>query len=322
MTEATNILVVDDSSDGQRLDNFLFRHFRHQAKSVIYKLVRSGQVRINSHRSKPSTRLAIGDKVRLPPKFIAGEQQIPELSDEKKQAVLDNIFYQDDGLIAYDKPSGQPVHAGTGHNYGLIEAMRSAMLEVSLLELVHRIDRLTSGCVLIAKNAAMRNRLHSDWRDHRVGKIYYAVVHGNWPSRNTFIDQPLIYQTGVGLTRVLVNKEGKEARTSIRVMGYFSLQKTAVTLLRLSPETGRMHQLRVHCQSAGHPILGDRLYQNKKQEDLARKICPSPRMYLHAHRLQLPDDYAHSVFVAPGAQWRKDVSAVTGEDWKPEGDVS
>ena len=317
MTEATNIIVVDNSSDGQRLDNFLFRHFRHQAKSVIYKLVRSGQVRVNSGRSKPSTRLVRGDKVRLPPKFVAGEQQTPKLSDEKKQALLNNIFYQDDDLIAYDKPSGQSVHAGTGHNYGLIEALRSAIPEAELLELVHRIDRLTSGCVLIAKNAAMRNRLHSDWRDHRIDKTYYAVVHGNWPSRKKLIDQPLIYQKGDGLTRVLVNKEGKEAKTSVSVVGYFSAQKNPITVLRLEPETGRMHQLRVHCQSAGHPILGDPLYQNKQQEALASQICPSPRMYLHAHSLKLPDDYVNSSFVSPGVQWRKDVCAITGEDWNP-----
>ena len=313
MTEASNILQVTSDNQGQRIDNFLFRHFRHQSRSYIYKIIRSGQVRINGSRCSASSRLAESDKVRLPPQLVPSRERTFQFTEQQKQAILQRVFYQNNNLLVLDKPAGLAVHAGTGHTHGLIEMLRCCFPDESVIELVHRIDRLTSGCVVVAKNSVTRNTLHQYWRDRQVEKTYYAVLHGNWPSRVRHVDLPLIYQSNPGLTRVLVNQEGKEATTAVRVLGYYVVGKAPVTLVRLRPETGRMHQLRVHCQSIGHPIFGDPLYQNKEQEQFASQHSRGQRMFLHAHSVSLPDECAVPRFVSPGVEWRKDVANLVGD---------
>jgi len=274
-------LPVDAGSDGQRLDNFLLRELKGVPKTHVYRIIRSGEVRVNRGRASADTRLQAGDSVRVPPLRLPAPDHKPA-APARQFAVL----LEDEHLLAIDKPSGVAVHGGSGVSFGVIEQLRQARPEAGFLELVHRLDRETSGILLIAKRRSALVALQEQFRDRETGKTYLALAAVAWPARRKVIDVPLhkFLQTD-GERRVRVvergDPNGMRAISLVRVsrsLGRFSL-------LEVTIRTGRTHQIRVHLASQGHPIAGDDKYgdfalnREWQREGLRR-------MFLHAWRLK------------------------------------
>ena len=270
------VLEVGEESDAQRLDNFLLRRLKGVPKSHIYRVVRSGEVRVNSGRVKPDYRVRIGDKVRVPPirTGMAGPVAIPRLLD------LD-VIYEDPSLLVIDKASGIAVHGGSGVSHGVIESLRAARPEAKMLELAHRLDRDTSGLLVIAKKRSALVELHRMLRDGEVEKVYVAVVKGVPPKTHFDITEPLHkYVNAKGERRVAVKEGGLSAVTRIRLLA----KSKDVSLVQLRLMTGRTHQIRVHLAHAGFPVLGDDKYGDFEfNRALARQGVK--RLFLHARRL-------------------------------------
>lgn len=274
---------VTEHQDGQRIDNFLFSRLKGVPKSRIYRLIREGEVRINKKRIKAETKLNIGDQIRVAP--IRMQHKDPEQSlaigDQVAQGLLKRIVYEDEGLIVVNKPSGIAVHGGSGVAYGLIEAMRQATGK-KYLELIHRIDRDTSGLVMISKKRSVLKSLQDDFRAHRIKKTYAALVKGVVALDRQLIDAPLLrYELANGERRVRVSKDGKPSQTEWRVAERFK----QATLVHASPLSGRTHQIRVHGLSIGHALVGDDKYghQTPFNQVAVRRLC------LHAMRLEIPN---------------------------------
>jgi 23S rRNA pseudouridine955/2504/2580 synthase len=254
------LLEVDQDSEEQRLDNFLISLLKGVPKTRVYRLIRKGEVRVNKKRAKPETRLHVGDIVRVPPIRMAERAaNIPGIALVK--TINESILLEDENLIVLNKPQGLAVHAGSGQQLGLIEALRWIRSESAdqkvYLELAHRIDKETTGCVIIAKNRITLNHLQHEFKARNVEKCYWAIVHGEWPAQAESINVPLLkIILSAGEKVVTVSPEGKQARTEFRVLRRFK----SASLLEARPLTGRMHQIRVHCQHAGHPIIGDKRY--------------------------------------------------------------
>jgi len=274
--QAATTLVVGEESEAQRLDNFLLRHLKGVPKSHVYRVVRSGEVRVNSGRVKPDYRVRIGDKVRVPPiRVAAASPKAPA-----KPFGLP-IVHEDPSLLVVDKPSGVAVHGGSGVSHGVIELLRAARPEAKLLELAHRLDRDTSGLLVIAKKRGALVELHRMLRDGEIEKIYIAVVKGVPPGKHFDIKDPLHkYVNAKGERRVAVKEGGMEAVTRVKVLD--STDSLSVLQLRLM--TGRTHQIRVHLAHAGFPVLGDDKYGDFEfNRALARQGVK--RLFLHARRL-------------------------------------
>ena len=276
------ILEIGPRNDKQRLDNYLLSQLKGVPKSRVYKLLRSGQVRVNKGRKKADYRLKLGDMVRIPPVRMA------EADDGRApQHILDkvnqSVIYEDRQLLVLNKPAGLAVHSGSNIRFGVIEMLRQARPTDDILELVHRLDRETSGCLVIAKSREALNQLHTHFREEKgdMQKIYRAIVHGRWQGGEQVIDKPLLKNTLRGGERMVeVDPEGKAARSLFMPLDY----KDAMSLMEVKLFTGRTHQIRVHAQSVGHPIAGDKKYgDNKFNQTL--KDAGFKRMYLHAHRL-------------------------------------
>lgn len=266
-----------------RLDNYLLRELRNVPKSHVYRIIRSGEVRINRGRVKPATRLVAGDEVRIPPVRCAQKRASGRPPDGLLQRVREAIIDEGEDWLLLNKPAGLAVHAGTGVRFGVIEALRAARGDTRL-ELVHRLDRDTSGCLLIAKNRIALNRLQSAWRERSVEKVYLALLHGPWGGGERSVDVALARdQLQGGERMVRVSRDGKSAHSRFRPVECFneaSLQ--AVTIL-----TGRTHQIRVHAAYIGHPVAGDAKYGTRTVERQWRSIGLQ-RMFLHAWQLSLP----------------------------------
>ena len=276
--------AVDDDIVQQRLDNFLFRRFNNVPKSRVYRAIRDGEVRVNKKRIKHSYRLQLGDIVRLPPLFkaVKSPQEVC-IHDYLKQRVADSIVYEDAHLIAVNKPSGIAVHGGSGVAFGMIEIVRSIRPLAKRLDLVHRLDKETSGCLLLAKSTRCLRSLHQQLREKMVEKTYQALVYGIWPKKLTCVDVPLHKQPlADGQLRVVVDVDGKKSLTRFKVLDTFN----EMSLLEVKPQTGRTHQIRVHTQWAGHPIVGDDKYplSQKTQYPRASAKC---RLLLHAESMCL-----------------------------------
>jgi 23S rRNA pseudouridine955/2504/2580 synthase len=270
-------LEVGEEAEAQRLDNFLLRHLKGVPKSHVYRVVRSGEVRVNSGRAKPDYRLQIGDRIRVPPVRVA----------EKRPVVLRPlhlpVVYEDASLIVIDKPSGVAVHGGSGVSFGVIESLRAERPQAKFLELVHRLDRDTSGLLMIAKKRNALVELHRMLREGEVDKAYLAVVKGSWGRKETEIRESLHkYVNAQGERRVSVQEDGKAAVTKVKPIKTAS----AASLLELRLMTGRTHQIRVHLAHAGHPVLGDDKYGDfPLNRALAKEGVQ--RLFLHASRLSL-----------------------------------
>jgi 23S rRNA pseudouridine955/2504/2580 synthase len=277
-------LEVDEESAGQRLDNFLIRHLKGVPKTHVYRIIRSGEVRVNKGRAAADTRIEAGDKVRLPPVRVS--DKMAEKLEHPAPAREFPVLLEDEHLIAVDKPAGVAVHGGSGVSFGVIEQLRQARPAAKFLELVHRLDRETSGILLVAKKRSALTHLQDQFRERETGKTYLALDNGAWPARNKVIDLPLHkYLQADGERRVkVVAKDDPDGMRSITLVKVAQRLEN-FTLLEVTIKTGRTHQIRVHLASAGHPILGDDKYGDfDLNKALARQGLK--RMFLHAWRLQ------------------------------------
>ena len=275
-------LVVGEEEQGQRLDNFLIRHCKGVPKSHLYRILRSGEVRVNSGRVDATYRLCCGDKLRIPPIRIAERPQ-NEVDEAAKQRVDLPIIYEDEALLVIDKPDGIAVHGGSGVSFGVIEALRRQRPQAKFLELAHRLDRETSGVLLVGKKRLALTALHDMFREHGAGadKRYLVLVKGRWMNATQHVKEPLYkYLTEGGERRVAVNPEGKAAHTVFRLLARWP----EMSLLEAQLKTGRTHQIRVHLAHLGFPILGDEKYGDFA---LNRQLKPEglKRMALHAWRM-------------------------------------
>lgn len=271
---------IDAERAGQRLDNYLLGELKGVPRSHVYRLIRSGQVRVNSGRTSPSYRLQAGDRVRVPPVGVRPAARSTATPD-RLEWLGERIIFEDARILVLDKPAGLAVHGGSGVSLGCIEALRLLRPDSKDLELAHRLDRDTSGCLLLAKRRSALRVLHELLREGQVDKRYLALVKGRWPEDASEIDAPLVTRRVGGEARVKVDESGKEARTTFRVLDRFG--KTA-SLLEVSIDTGRTHQIRVHAQHAGHPVAGDERYGDK-DFDAYLASFGLKRMFLHAHSL-------------------------------------
>jgi len=278
---------VDEGSEGQRLDNFLLKLLKGVPKTHVYRVIRSGEVRVNKGRAAADTRLVLGDEVRLPPVRMADRSAEPPAPAREFPVV-----FEDEHLIAVDKPAGVAVHGGSGVSFGVIEQLRQARPAAKFLELVHRLDKETSGLLLLAKKRSALTALQDQFRSRETGKTYAALVPGAWPANKKVIDVPLHkFLTPEGERRVrTVDTEHDQARRSITLVKV-AKTFTDFTLLDVTIKTGRTHQIRVHLAHEGHPIVGDAKYGDfALNKALARgDAVPAhkfPRMFLHARRLR------------------------------------
>ncbi|MBS9425611.1 23S rRNA pseudouridine(955/2504/2580) synthase RluC [Photorhabdus caribbeanensis] len=281
--QIVQFVTIDDDEAGQRVDNFLLARLKGVPKSMIYRIVRKGEVRVNKGRVKPEYKLFAGDIVRIPPVRVAERQEAPVSAKLDKVAVLgDCILYEDDHILVLNKPSGTAVHGGSGLSFGVIEGLRVLRPEAKFLELVHRLDRDTSGILLIAKKRSTLRALHEQLRLKQMQKDYLALVRGQWQSHCKVVQAPLlknILQSGERIVKV--SSEGKPSETRFKVEERF----TNATLVKASPVTGRTHQIRVHTQYAGHPIAFDDRYGDKVFDSQLSDTGLN-RLFLHACALK------------------------------------
>lgn len=282
LEDAVTLATVNESAENQRIDNFLLRHLKGVPKSHVYRILRSGEVRVNSGRVGADYRLVLGDKVRIPPVRVA-EATIRQVRVSADQRLADRILFEDDVLLVIDKPAGLAVHGGSGVNFGVIEQLRMEFPQMKFLELAHRLDRETSGVLLLAKKRSALTALHAMMRDGAMEKRYLALVAGQWKNQRQSVKLSLSkYMTAGGERRVTVDAAGQAAHTMFSLLKIYN----NFSLLEAELKTGRTHQIRVHLAHTGFPIAGDDKYGdfalNKKLAKAGMK-----RMFLHAHRLRL-----------------------------------
>lgn len=274
--ESVTWTKIDEGSCDQRIDNFLCKHLKGVPKSHIYRILRSGEVRVNKKRVDQTYRLQLGDQVRIPPVRVA-EIQVRDYVP----ALEFPILYEDDALLVIDKPSGVAVHGGSGVSFGIIEQLRSARPQAKFLELVHRLDRETSGVLLLAKKRSALVHLHEQMRDGKTDKRYLCLVLGKWQNVKQHVKLPLHkFNTQNGEKRVMVREDGQASHT------IFTLQKNwpEFSLLEAQLKTGRTHQIRVHLSHLGFPIAGDDKYGDfARNKELIKQGLK--RMFLHAHSI-------------------------------------
>tara|TARA_R110002051_G_scaffold65769_2_gene119069 strand:- start:6132 stop:7106 length:975 start_codon:yes stop_codon:yes gene_type:complete len=302
MPPKVQIDLITEDQAGQRIDNYLLTRLKGAPRTFVYRILRKGEVRVNKGRIKPEYRLQAGDNVRIPPVRLPEPNEPVLVGQGILQALETNIVYEDKGLIVVNKPAGLAVHGGSGLNFGVIEAMRQLRPDCPQLELVHRLDRDTSGCLMIAKKRSMLRHLHAALRGDGVRKRYLALVRGHWPATTKRVHAPLQKNNlRSGERMVEVNPEGKESLTEFSVVKRFG---DFATLVEARPITGRTHQIRVHARHAGHPIAGDLKYGD---DDFSQQIreMGGKRLFLHAASLttELPDGTRLEVAAEPGKMW-------------------
>ena len=294
---SATLVTVDENADGQRLDNFLLRHLKGVPKTHVYRIIRSGEVRVNKGRAQADSRVATGYVVRIPPIRVSDkvEQKAELMAQLPAPAREFPILFEDDHLIALEKPAGVAVHGGSGVSFGVIEQLRRARPQAKFLELVHRLDRETSGVLLVAKKRSALTQLQDQFRDRETGKTYLALAVGKWPGNKKVLDKPLVKfllpgkhgQDGERRVRVTAkdDPDAMKSVTLVKVVQRLERQGAEFTQLEVTIKTGRTHQIRVHLASEGFPIAGDDKYGvfevNKALQKQGLK-----RMYLHAWRLQ------------------------------------
>ena len=291
--DSVSLITVAEHEAGQRLDNYLIKILKGVPKSHIHRIIRAGEVRLNKKRCKPDSRIQTGDLLRIPPVRTAEKQRSSENRAQAVPAREFNIIYEDDALLVIDKPAGVAVHGGSGVSFGVIEQIRRARPEARYLELVHRLDKDTSGLLMIAKKRSALVKLHEAIRNDHPKKIYLALGVGKLPNDSFHVKLPLFKYTGAqGEKMVRVSEDGQSAHTVFRVLNRFSddllhqVGLSHLTLVQATLKTGRTHQIRVHLQSQHCPIAGDERYgdyqANKRLQKLGLK-----RMFLHAAELHL-----------------------------------
>ncbi len=291
---------IDADQAGQRVDNFLMARLKRVPKSRIYNILRKGEVRVNKGRCKPDYKLAEGDIIRIPPVRVTEKATPPQPSNVLTNRLEDSILFENDGLLVINKPPGLAVHGGSGVSLGLIEVLRQMRPDARYLELIHRLDRDTSGCIMIAKKRSMLRHLQAALRNKGqsgVRKVYQALVNGVWPIACRRVDAPLLKsEVGDGERIVKVDHEGKPSLTEFAILQNFR----DFTLIEARPITGRTHQIRVHAQYAGHSLVGDEKYGSDQVNESMRRLGLK-RLFLHAAELgfYLPDQSELTVVRAP-----------------------
>jgi len=299
--KGVQLLTISADQSGQRIDNFLLAQLKGVPRSRVYRLLRKGEVRVNKGRIRPQYRLLEDDVVRIPPVRLAEREEPPAPGRSLRDLLEANILYEEKGFMVLNKPSGVAVHGGSGIKLGVIEALRVMRPKELRLELVHRLDRDTSGCLLIARNRAPLRALQEQMRERSMVKRYMALVSGSWAKGVSEINAPLrkfTLQSGERIVRA--DKDGKRALTRFRIVRQFS----EATLIEAELETGRTHQIRVHCQLAGHPLAGDSKYGDD-DFNKAMKASGLNRLFLHAGELQ---------FCSPASGKKISVSAPLPDD--------
>jgi 23S rRNA pseudouridine955/2504/2580 synthase len=287
---------------GQRLDNYLMRVLKAVPKSHVYRVLRKGEVRVNGKRAKPETRLALGDRVRIPPVRLDDKPVHSAPSNSLQQFITGAILYEDKDLLIVNKPAGVAVHGGSGLAFGVIEALRAARPELPELELAHRLDRDTSGVLLVAKRRAALRQLHAALREREMTKRYLALVWGRWELGKKRIELPLLTNQKQGGERMVrVHADGQSALSTFVPEQHFG---KLATLMAIEIGTGRTHQIRVHAAYAGHPVAGDEKYGDKAGNDALREFGLR-RMFLHAHSLE---------FARPGTGEKFSITAPLSEE--------
>ncbi|WP_122053561.1 23S rRNA pseudouridine(955/2504/2580) synthase RluC [Vibrio sp. Evd11] len=286
---------IDEDMAGQRIDNFLRNQLKNIPKSMIYRIVRKGEVRVNKKRIKAEYKLKAGDLVRIPPVTIEEktEENVPSTRLNKVSELEQCIIYEDDHMLILNKPSGTAVHGGSGLKFGAIEALRALRPDARFLELVHRIDRDTSGILLVAKKRSALRHLQAQFREKTVQKYYFALVMGEWKNSCKVVNAPLLKNEVNSIVRV--NPNGKASETRFKVLEKFQ----DATLVQASPITGRTHQIRVHAQYTGHPIAWDDRYGDRRFDAYTGKVGLN-RLFLHAANIK---------FTHPGSEEKMDISA-------------
>ena len=301
---AARLVTVDAESAGRRLDNFLLTELKGLPRTRVYRMIRKGEVRINKGRCKPTSRLAEGDVVRIPPVRIEQKGAISSPADDKLAWITERILYEDDALLVLDKPSGLAVHGGSGISLGAIELLRAARPDCRYLELVHRLDRDTSGCLVIAKKRSALRALHEQLREGRTEKIYSTLLIGKWSGNEREVTLPLVVEHRKnGERHVRTGDDGKPACTR-----FYPVEKfPAATLCDVELLTGRTHQIRVHAAAIRHPVAGDSRYGEEGQMPGGLR-----RLFLHATRI----GFAHPVsdeYVEFSAELPNDLTAVVAQ---------
>lgn len=295
-------LIAEQGDQGQRVDNFLMRVLKDVPRSLVYRILRTGEVRVNGGRVKPDHRLEEGDKIRVPPVKVKPKEPTQAPSKSLRDFITSAVIYEDRDLFVINKPAGVAVHGGSGLSHGVIETLRAVHPELTELELVHRLDRDTSGCLLVAKRRAALRELHRSLREREMEKHYRALVVGRWPFGRKLIDLPLKTNLKQGGERVVrVHPDGQHAESTFEPLQAFA---KLATLLDVRIGTGRTHQIRVHAAHGGHPIAGDEKYGDRER-DAALKPFGLNRMFLHAHSL---------AFQRPGTDKEFTVTAPLPED--------
>ena len=291
--DSVSLITVAEHEAGQRLDNYLIKILKGVPQSHIHRIIRAGEVRLNKKRCKPDSRIQTGDLLRIPPVRTAEKQRSSENRAQAVPAREFTIIYEDDALLVIDKPAGTAVHGGSGVSFGVIEQIRRARPEARYLELVHRLDKDTSGLLMIAKKRSALVKLHEAIRNDHPKKIYLALGVGRLPNDRFHVKLPLFKYTGAqGEKMVRVSEDGQSAHTIFRVLSRFSdgilhgVGLSHLTLVRATLKTGRTHQIRVHLQSQGCPIAGDERYGDYQANRRLQKLGLK-RMFLHASELHL-----------------------------------
>ncbi len=302
MRQAVCYQIISTEEDGQRLDNYLIRVLKGVPKSHIYRIIRGGEVRVNKKRAKPNHRLLAGDSVRIPP-IKTSDAKAVVVGPNLERHLSRQILYEDDGFLVLNKPAGIAVHGGSGLSLGVIEALRQMRPDAPYLELVHRLDKETSGCLLIAKKRSVLRAIQALLVARQVTKVYWMLLQGTWEGR-TFcpVEMPLQKNTlQSGERMVCVHPEGKPAYTEFRLLENFK----TYCFVEAQPKTGRTHQIRVHAAAIHHPILGDEKY-NKLKNNSDEVPLPA-RLYLHARAIRFTLNGIQHAFVAPLDQKFTDV---------------
>lgn len=288
--QGAELQVVGDDDTGRRLDNYLLGRLKGVPRARIYRMIRGGEVRINGRRARPDARLEAGDQVRVPPVRLATPARGEGPPADRVRWLMARIVYEDPDVLVVNKPAGLAVHGGSGVSFGVIELLRAARPELPGLELVHRLDRETSGCLLLAKRRPALRRLHAQFREGEVQKHYVALLCGRLDGGERLVDAPVLTsQRRGGERHVTVAAEGKPARSWFVPRRRFA----AATLADVRIDTGRTHQIRVHAAHLGHPVAGDERYGG--QPERWRHECGLQRLFLHAATLSFDSPRSEQV---------------------------
>lgn len=299
---------VDEDQAGQRLDNFLMARLKGVPKSKIYNVIRKGEVRVNKGRTKPDYKICNGDEIRVPPIRMSEREPVAKASHTMTKLLESSVLFENEGLLIINKPPGLAVHGGSGVSLGLIETLRQMRPDARYLELIHRLDRDTSGCIMIAKKRSMLRHLQAALREKNtsgITKVYQALVIGEWPKTCRRVDVPLLKTEIADDERIVrVHADGKPSLTEFKLLSNFS----SCSLVEARPITGRTHQIRVHAQYMGHSLVGDEKYGNDNFNAQMRSLGLK-RLFLHAAELgfYLPEAKEKTIVKAPLAN---DLAAV------------